>query len=125
MSDLRVKSQIRALKTELRDMKYAGRWNESSIESGDPAMFLYILHFLFLDYNSDFAQMLADKNYSLQTATDLQFTQSVFTIMTEIFSYRPKIKITEFFKTGFAGQKVTLMSDAAKHIKAYCLKKGK
>ena len=113
MSDIRVKSQIRALKTELRDMKYQGKWADKAVESGEPSIFLQVLHFLIFNYNENLTEGLNMETQIVEALSDLEFAEYSFKILKERFDYRPKITLTNFFKNGFAGQKVTLLKDVA------------
>lgn len=121
MSEVQVQSKARALKTTLRQMKYASIWNENSIAKGDPAMYLRLLNFFFLEYSPAVKVWLIEKGYPLQTATDLVFVQQVFKIMQTEFDYRAKISVENFFKPRFALQKINLITDAAKMVQQKAL----
>lgn len=116
MSTVALQSKCRALRTELRTMKYASIWNEKSIMSGDPGMYLRLLHFIFIEYSPQVKNWLVESGYTLQTATDLAFVQQIYKLLQNSMNYRPKITVDNFFKTKFALQKLNLSYDVAKMI---------
>lgn len=116
MSTVALQSKCRALRTELRTMKYASLWNEKSIMSGDPGMYLRLLHFIFIEYSPQVKNWLIENGYTLQTATDLAFVQQIYKLLQNSMNYRPKITVDNFFKTKFALQKLNLSYDVAKMI---------
>ena len=116
MSEVALKSKCRALRTELRTMKYASLWNEKSIMSGDPGMYLRLLHFFFIEYSPQVKNWIIENGYTLQTATDLAFIQQIYKLLQTSMNYRPKITVENFFKTKFALQKLNLSYDIAKMI---------
>ena len=118
MSDIRVKSQIRALKTELRDMKYTGKWSDKAVEAGEPSIFLQVLHFLLFNYNPKLTEGLTTETQIVEALSDLEFAEYSFKILKEKFNYRPKITLPNFFKNGFAGQKVSLLKEVADLVHA-------
>lgn len=97
-------------------MKYASLWNEKSIMSGDPGMYLRLLHFIFIEYSPQVKNWLIENGYTLQTATDLAFVQQIYKLLQNSMNYRPKITVDNFFKTKFALQKLNLSYDVAKMI---------
>lgn len=117
MGDVLLQSKCRALRTELRDMKYSSLWNQPQVLSGAPEMYLRLVHFLFLEYSPEIRSWLVSKGYTLLTATDLVFVQQVFKIMQTEFGYRPKLTVDNFFKPKFALQKITMCCDLVKLIK--------
>ena len=117
MSDVVLQSKCRALRTELRDMKYATLWNQPQVLAGAPEMYLRLMHFFFLEYSQDIRTWLVSKGYTLLTATDLVFVQQIFKIMQTEFSYRPKLTVDNFFKPKFALQKLTMCCDLCKLVK--------
>ena len=119
MSDIRVKSQIRALKTELRDMKYQGKWSDKAVEAGEPSIFLQVLHFLIFDYNETVTENINVETQIVEALSDLEFAEYSFKILKAKFNYRPKLTITNFFKNGFAGQKVTFLKEVADLVHNY------
>lgn len=116
MSAVALQSKCRSLRTELRTMKYASLWNEKSIMSGDPGMYLRLLHFIFIEYSPQVKNWLIESGYTLQTATDLAFVQQIYKLLQNSMNYRPKITVDNFFKTKFALQKLNLSYDVAKMI---------
>jgi hypothetical protein len=117
MSDVALSSKCRALRTDLRGMRYASYWNESEILTGNPVMYLRLLHFLFLEYSPELKKTIIDKGYTLQTATDLSFVEQILRLLQLEYSYRSKIQAASFFKPKFALQKLTLCSDVARIVK--------
>ena len=116
MSDIRLKSQIRALKTELRDMKYAGKWSDKAVESGEPSMFLQLFHFLLFNYDESLLQDLDVEPQLVGALSDLEFAEYSFKLIKDKFNYRSKITLANFFKPGFASQKVSLIKDIASMV---------
>lgn len=117
MSDAKIQSTIRALKTDLRSMKYQGRWIESKISEGDPSIFLMLLHFIVLEFNSKIVEWASQHNYTFLTSTDLEFFQQLNKLLVEKYQYRNKIPVDRFFKPGFAQQKINLCRDIIKLVK--------
>ena len=114
MSEVALQSKCRSLRTELRTMKYSSLWNEKSILSGDPGIYLRLLHFFFLEYSPKFKSWIVDNGYTLQTATDLSFVQQIYKLLQTQMNYRPKLTVDNFFKPKFALQKLNLSYDIAK-----------
>lgn len=119
MSDVKVQSHIRALKTELRGMKYAGRWSQESLEKGDPVIYLCIMHFLVLEYNQNLAETIVNKGFLMQTASDLEFMKNSIKILDEIVGFKTKLTVENFFKNGFVLQKMEFLLGAAKAIRSW------
>lgn len=116
MSEVQILSKIRALKTILRQMKYAGLWNESSLAKGDPTIYLLLLNFFFLEFSPEVKLWLIEKGYPLQTATDLVFIQQIFKILQSEFNNRSKISVENFIKPKFALQKINMVTDISKLV---------
>ena len=116
MSDLILQSKCRALRTELRTMRYASLWNEKSILAGDPSMYLRLLHFFFIEYSPYIKTWIVENGYTLQTATDLSFMQQIYKLLSNSMEMSPKITVENFFKSKFALQKLNLSIDIAKKI---------
>ena len=119
MSDPKVDSQIRALKTELRNMKYSGRWNQELLQNGDPSIYLPITHFLILEYNQNLVSKIAEKGYAMQTATDQEFVTNSMKILKEECNFSTKLSVINFFKPKFALQKTEFLLNAAKAVRSY------
>ena len=117
MGEVVVLSKCRALRTELRDMKYSSLWNQQQMLSGAPEMYLRLLHFIFVEYSPEIRDYVIGKGYTLLTSTDLMFVQQIFRILQVEFGYRPKITVENFFKPKFALQKLTMCCDIVKIVK--------
>jgi hypothetical protein len=117
MAALNVASKCRALKTDLRDMKYSNYWNEAEVLSGDPVMYLRLMHFFVLEYSPEFRKWIVDQGYTLQTSTDMSFIEQTFRMLQRHHDYRPKITVANFFKPKFALQKLILCSDVARIVR--------
>ncbi|OHT05511.1 centrosomal protein of 44 kDa-like protein [Tritrichomonas foetus] len=116
MSEVALQSKCRSLRTELRTMKYASIWNEKSLLSGDPGMYLRLFHFFFIEYSPQIKTWIVENGYNLQTATDLSFVQQIFRLLQTQMGYRSKLTVENFFKPKFALQKLNLSYDVAKLI---------
>jgi hypothetical protein len=118
MANTALSSKCRALKTDLRDMRYASYWNEAEVLAGNPVMYLRLLHFFFLEYSPELKKNIIDNGYTLQTATDLSFVEQIMRMLQLDYNYRSKLPVANFFKQKFALQKLTLCCDVARMVKS-------
>jgi hypothetical protein len=117
MTNTVLSSKCRALKTDLRDMRYASYWNETDVLAGNPVMYLRLLHFFFLEYSPELKKNIINSGYTLQTATDLSFVEQIMRMLQMVYNYRSKLSVADFFKQKFALQKLTLCSDIIRMVK--------
>jgi centrosomal protein CEP44 len=117
MSEVALSSKCRALRTDLRDMRYANYWNEAEVLTGNPVMYLRVLHVLFLEYSPELKKFIIDRGYTLQTATDMSFFEQLLRLLQIEYNYRSKLPVANFFKPKFALQKLTLCCDIARLVK--------
>ena len=108
---LKLASEIKRLKVELRRIKYTNLVDWDQVAAGNPVEFLPIVHHTLLLYSRHVAQMLSNRGYQLISCSDQRFTELVFKIVRREFDLKPAISERQFLTPGFAIHKVLLMID--------------
>jgi hypothetical protein len=113
----KIPSEVNKLRTELRDMRYSGQWSETGLASGDPRMYLRLLHFFALDYSVDLKKWIVDRGYTLQTADDRGFVEQIFRLLQVELEYRPKLTPADFLKPKMALQKLIICREFGRIVR--------
>ena len=117
-----LKNNLRKLIAELKQARFSqDDLDVRGLAHGNPAAFLPILHYVFLDFSSALAQYFAEKDYELYGKTDLRFVEVVYRILRDEFDFKPSLTRGQFLSVGFAERKILLLSDILK----FCREKDK
>jgi hypothetical protein len=109
---------IENLKKELKTLKFPDKLTDEGLASGNPIMFLPIIHFCFLSYSKYVAQYMIDNDYELFSKNDKEFFDKVHNALIHLFNYKPTINSLQFFKTGqYAEAKVIFCLEIIKIVK--------
>ncbi|XP_076150123.1 centrosomal protein of 44 kDa [Alosa pseudoharengus] len=106
-----LKGSLRKLETCLRSMKYPLDVNYEGLARGDPACCLPIVSHALVSYSPYLAEHLMGFSVELTGATDLRFVESVYKVLRDLFSYKPRLTKQQFLQFGFAERKVSLVCD--------------
>jgi hypothetical protein len=108
-----VNKNIHLLADALTQCKYPNNYSIDAWKAGHPTEFLKILHFALFHLSQHVYQHLMANGVDQDTLVlpDNQFMARVLFIMPQFFSYRPAISIEQFFKYGYAEQKMILCID--------------
>lgn len=90
-----------------------------SAKIGHPAVFLKILHFVIFNASSQVKNHLLSNGVDPDTIhfPDRKFLPIVLQLLVTFFGYRPKITANQFFKYGYAEQKMLLCADTISLVK--------
>lgn len=118
MGDARIPSLTLMLKKELRSMKYTGVWSDTDVMEGKPEIFVILLNFAFTQYSQKLFTKLIEKYTLINCGSNYDFVSTVYKILSNEFSYRPKISAADFMKAKFASHKIQMMIDICKMVKS-------
>lgn len=105
------------LKNELRWIKFSDKIDMELLKSGNPMTFLQILHYVFLSYSKNIAQLLVDNNCEIFSKSDKDFIEKIFKALPIIFNYQPSITTKQFFSNGYTEAKLIFVVDTIKVVK--------
>lgn len=107
------------LNKKLAKMKYPeSSLKMADVQDRDPFIFLQILHFVMVNYNSQFYLEMLGKKYNLLALNDKAFLESVYKLMIQEFNYKPAVSIDQFSIQGaYVEQKVIMMVNVIERIK--------
>lgn len=108
---------IEKLKSDLRLIKFSEKFDLELLKDGNPVVYLPILHYIFLSYSKNIAQMLLENDYEMFSKSDKEFIEKIFKALINLFNYKPNITIKQFFSNGYAEAKVIFCSDVIRVIK--------
>ncbi|KAI8612158.1 Centrosomal spindle body, CEP44-domain-containing protein [Chytriomyces sp. MP71] len=95
-------------------------FEQYSLSRGDPAAFLPLMHFIFLESDPALAAHFAHLNHSLTAKRDSRFVESVWKLLRDVFDFKPVLSKEQFLSDGFAEHKMLLLTEIA-HL---CKKMG-
>lgn len=86
---------------------------------GHPKEFLKVLHYAFFGASPTVRQFLMASGVDPDTQylPDLKFLTRVLSILVSLFHYKPHLTLEQFFKYGFAEQKMLMCVDSITLIK--------
>jgi len=108
---------IEKLKSDLRLIRFAEKFDIELLKDGNPVVYLPILHYIFLSYSRDIAQLLLDNDYEIFSKSDKEFVEKILKALVSIFNYKPNITAKQFFSNGYAEAKVIFCSEVIRVIK--------
>ena len=84
---------------------------------GNPIQFLRIINFILLEYSQEMANLILENGFDLYAKKDARFIEKVFQLWLNLFKYKPKITIEQFFSVGFGDQKVIMWLEIIENVK--------
>ena len=113
-----IQKNIEKLRIELHQIKYPDKPDSEILRSGNPEIFLPIIHYTLFNSSKYVANYLSQNNYNMFAKCDLDFINSAFKALIKLFDYKPSLSTKQFFSEGFAEAKVLLCSDIINIVKA-------
>uniref|UniRef100_A0A4W4GJR4 Centrosomal protein of 44 kDa n=1 Tax=Electrophorus electricus TaxID=8005 RepID=A0A4W4GJR4_ELEEL len=80
-------------------------------QKGDPFCCLPIVSYAFTSFSPALAELLVESGIELTGKNDLSFTESVYKVLRDLFSYKPLLSKQQFLQFGFAERKISLLCD--------------
>ena len=112
-----IQKNIEKLRIELHQIKYPDKPDSEILRSGNPEIFLPIIHYSLFNYSKYVADFLNQNNYNMFAKCDLDFINSAFKSLIKLFNYKPSLSTKQFFSEGFVEAKVILCSDIINLVK--------
>ena len=106
-----IKGNTESLIRNLKLIKYPAQTNFKILSSGNPEIYLPIIHYSLFNYSSLVAKYLSDKHYDMYAKNDLDFINTAFKCLMTLFNYKPEINTNQFFSNGYAEGKVILCKE--------------
>ena len=106
-----IKGNTESLIRNLKLIKYPAQTNFKILSSGNPEIYLPIIHYSLFNYSSLVAKFLSDKHYDMYAKNDLDFINTAFKCLMTLFNYKPEINTNQFFSNGYAEGKVILCKE--------------
>ena len=106
-----IKGNTESLIRNLKVIKYPSQTNFKILSSGNPEIYLPIIHYSLFNYSPLVAKFLSDKHYDMYAKNDLDFINTAFKCLITLFNYRPDINTNQFFSNGYAEGKVILCKE--------------
>ena len=106
-----IKGNTESLIRNLKFIKYPAQTNFKILSSGNPEIYLPIIHYSLFNYSSLVAKFLSDKHYDMYAKNDLDFINTAFKCLMTLFNYKPEINTNQFFSNGYAEGKVILCKE--------------
>ncbi|KAK1791975.1 hypothetical protein P4O66_013199 [Electrophorus voltai] len=106
-----LKGCLRKLQASLRSLKYPTDVDYQRLAKGDPFCCLPIVSYAFTSFSPALAELLVESGIELTGKNDLSFTESVYKVLRDLFSYKPLLSKQQFLQFGFAERKISLLCD--------------
>ena len=106
-----IKGNTESLIRNLKLIKYPSQTNFKILSSGNPEIYLPIIHYSLFNYSPLVAKFLSDKHYDMYAKNDLDFINTAFKCLLTLFNYRPDINTNQFFSNGYAEGKIILCKE--------------
>ena len=106
-----IKGNTESLIRNLKLVKYPDPSSYKVLSSGKPEIYLPIIHYSLFNYSSLVAKFLSDNHYDMYAKNDLDFIETAFKCLLNLFNYKPEINTNQFFSNGFAEGKIILCKE--------------
>lgn len=103
-----IQNNFEELNRELKKIQYPNKLPFKLLQSGNPEVYLPIIHYTLFKFSKYVAQFLSDNNYDLFAKNDYDFISSVFNALIKLFNYKPCLTLDSFFSKGSAENKIIL-----------------
>eukprot|EP00761_Pharyngomonas_kirbyi_P000144 gb/GECH01000144.1/.p1 GENE.gb/GECH01000144.1/~~gb/GECH01000144.1/.p1 ORF type:complete len:452 (+),score=100.42 gb/GECH01000144.1/:1-1356(+) len=106
-----INNNVYKLRTELKSIKYMGKFDLEGVLSGNISAFLPFIHHTFLEFSRLVAKHLASQNIELYGKSEHRFLENIYKALRAVFNYTPLLSLTQLRSDGFAERKVMLVYD--------------
>ena len=106
-----IKGNTESLIRNLKTINYPSQTSFKILTSGNPGIYLPIIHYSLFNYSPVVAKFLSDKHYDMFAKNDLDFINTAFHCLITLFNYKPELSTEQFFSNKFAEGKVILCKE--------------
>ena len=106
-----IKGNTESLIRNLKTINYPTQTSYKVLTSGNPGIYLPIIHYSLFNYSPVVAKFLSDKHYDMFAKNDLDFINTAFHCLITLFNYKPELNTEQFFSNKFAEGKVILCKE--------------
>ena len=106
-----IKGNTESLLRNLKTINYPSSVSYKILTSGNPGIYLPIIHYSLFNYSPLVAKFLSDKHYDMFAKNDLDFINTAFHCLITLFNYKPELSTEQFFSNKFVEGKVILCKE--------------
>ena len=106
-----IKGNTESLIRNLKTINYPSQTSYKILTSGNPGIYLPIIHYSLFNYSPIVAKFLSDKHYDMFAKNDLDFINTAFHCLITLFNYKPELTTEQFFSNKFAEGKIILCKE--------------
>ena len=106
-----IKGNTESLIRNLKTINYPSQTSYKILTSGNPGIYLPIIHYSLFNYSPIVAKFLSDKHYDMFAKNDLDFINTAFHCLITLFNYKPELSTEQFFSNKFVEGKVILCKE--------------
>ena len=106
-----IKGNTESLIRNLKTINYPSQASYKILTSGNPGIYLPIIHYSLFNYSPVVAKYLSDKHYDMFAKNDLDFINTAFHCLISLFNYKPELTTEQFFSNKFAEGKIILCKE--------------
>ena len=106
-----IKGNTESLIRNLKTINYPTQTSYKILTSGNPGIYLPIIHYSLFNYSPVVAKFLSDKHSDMFAKNDLDFINTAFHCLITLFNYKPELNTEQFFSNKFAEGKVILCKE--------------
>ena len=106
-----IKGNTESLIRNLKTINYPSQTSYQILTSGNPGIYLPIIHYSLFNYSPVVAKFLSDKHYDMFAKNDLDFINTAFHCLITLFNYKPELSTEQFFSNKFAEGKIILCKE--------------
>ena len=106
-----IKGNTESLIRNLKTINYPSQTSYKILTSGNPGIYLPIIHYSLFNYSPVVAKFLSDKHYDMFAKNDLDFINTAFHCLITLFDYKPELNTEQFFSNKFAEGKIILCKE--------------
>ena len=106
-----IKGNTESLIRNLKTINYPSQTSYKILTSGNPGIYLPIIHYSLFNYSPVVAKFLSDKHYDMFAKNDLDFINTAFHCLITLFNYKPELTTEQFFSNKFAEGKIILCKE--------------
>ena len=106
-----IKGNTESLIRNLKTINYPSQTSFKILTSGNPGIYLPIIHYSLFNYSPVVAKFLSDKHYDMFAKNDLDFINTAFHCLITLFNYKPELSTEQFFSNKFAEGKIILCKE--------------
>ena len=106
-----IKGNTESLLRNLKQINYPSSTSYKILTSGNPGIYLPIIHYSLFNYSPLVAKFLSDKHYDMFAKNDLDFINTAFHCLITLFNYKPELNTEQFFSNKFAEGKVIVCKE--------------